>query len=134
MKLCFHFCFSSCTGGSEQSQRLHIYKQIMTSLDNSIKAAEKHKSIKIHYRKHLLRLESETLKSEYTMYLNTFKHLMDPAFPLYSAVKHSSHVSNEIPQTLWSLHLSVLAFKNKLKIEFFVWMPICHIFFSFLSP
>lgn len=134
MKLCFHFCFFSCTGGSEQSQRLHIYKQIMTSLDNSIKLTENHKSIKIHYRKHLLKLESETLKSEYSMYLNTFKHVIDPAFPLYSAVKHFSHVTNEIPWTLWSLHWSGLVFKNKLKIELYVWMPICHIFFFFFKP
>lgn len=82
MKLCFHFCFASCTGDSEQHKRLPIYKQIMTSLDNSIKAVGKHKSIEIHYRKHLPRLESKTPESKYTVYLNTFKHLtMDPAHP-----------------------------------------------------
>ena len=71
----------------------------MTSLDNSIKAVGKYKSIEIHYRKHLLRLESKTPESEYTVYLNTFKHLtMDPAHPLYSAVKHSNLVCNEIPK------------------------------------
>ena len=53
-------------------QRLTIHKQIMTSLANWIKGVEKHKSIKIHYRKYLLRLESETLDLEYTVYFNIF--------------------------------------------------------------
>lgn len=68
MKLCFHFCFPHALVILNRHKRLHIYKQIMTSLDNSIKAVEKHKSIKIHYRKHLLRLESETLESEYSVF------------------------------------------------------------------
>lgn len=73
----------------------------MTSPDNSIKEIEKHKYIKIHYRKHLLRLESETLEFEYTVY---FKYLFkclttDPPFPSYLADKYSNYVCNVIPQT-----------------------------------
>lgn len=68
----FIFTFPHALMILNRHERLYIYKQIMTSLDNSIKAVDKHKSTKIHYRKHLLRLESETAEFQYMVYLNIF--------------------------------------------------------------
>lgn len=44
----------------------------MIFLVNWIKGVEKYKSIKIYYRKYLLRLESEILDLEYIVYFNIF--------------------------------------------------------------